>query len=298
MEFELYRRIVDKLERLGILFVSIFGGEPTLHPDLVEMVRYARSRGRRIYLSTDLTVVTNKQIDALIRAGTDVISFSLDRMSPTDGNRRTTSTIDGKLDQLLGLQTEGYDFALHCNITWHKQNINEGQAVIDYLHKKGKIMISVRPAVYPIPYVAALGEAKALLLRPEDHEAVQSLLAWVSQKKKDGYLIFSPDAYLTGFSEFVLGNHRWDCGAMRDILSIDADGSLMQCSYFLPEVPPPFAPLKMSIQDLTWPQIERGRQLVEQNLQHCNSRCYSPAYFCTAFYRNHRWKLLKQYLRT
>jgi MoaA/NifB/PqqE/SkfB family radical SAM enzyme len=298
MDFQLFQQTVDKLKELGIPYLSIFGGEPRCHPQLIDMIAYARSRGRIVWLNTDLTA-NNKAIDFVdtVKAGTNMISFSLDKVQPAPGNKRATSAIDNQLEQLLALKSEGFNCALHCNVTWHKENLHEGREVIEYLHKKGNITISVRPAVYPIPYSKAMSEAKRLLFGPEDYNAVKELIAWVTEKKRQGYPILNPYSYLEGYSEFVQGNHGWDCGAMRDILSIDYDGSLMQCSYFLKQVPEPFKPIGLRIQDLTWTRIKQSMPTVRDNLTHCNTRCYSPAYFCTAYYRDHRWELLKQYLR-
>lgn len=298
MDFQMFQQTVDKLKQLGILYLSIFGGEPRCHPRLLDMIAYARSCGRIVWLNTDLTA-NHGAIDFIdtIKAGTNIISFSLDQVQPAPGNRRTTSAIDNQLDQLLSVKSEGFDCGLHCNVTWHKDNLAEGQEVVEYLHNKGNITISVRPAVYPIPYTKAMKEAKSLLLGPADYDDVKALVTWVIEKKRQGYPILNPYSYLEGYSEFVKGNHGWDCGAMRDILSVDNDGSLMQCSYFLKQVPEPFQPIKLRIQDLTWTHIEESMPTVRDNLTHCNTHCYSPAYFCTAYYRNHFWELLKQYLR-
>jgi MoaA/NifB/PqqE/SkfB family radical SAM enzyme len=297
MDMTVFRQTVDKLRHLGVVFVSLFGGEPTLHPQLIEMIAHAKSSRRRIYLNTDLTAANTNLLIQTVQAGVDIISFSLDKVEPAAWNKRTTSAIDGKLDVLLHLRRQGYRYGLHCNVTWHKLNLHEGKRVIEYLLEKGNIAISVRPAVYPFPAPNTSARSKTLLLGKEDYEDTSKLIDWVIQKKRAGYPIINPYPYLKTFPNFILGDTFWDCGANRDILSIDVDGSVLQCSYFLNEVPQPFEPMRFRVENLTRAHLKAIRRISERNLSHCNSQCYSPAYFCTAYYRRHPIDVLRYYLQ-
>ena len=296
MDFQVYQRTINKLKDLRIVFVAIFGGEPTLHPQLIDMIKYAHSKGRKVFLSTDITTVTTELLREIVKAGTDIICFSLDKVEPSKGNRRAIDSVDNKIDAISALKAKGYHCALHCNITSHKANLHEAKEVIEYLHTKGNIGISVRPVAYPFPTSRISEQARSLLLDNEDAERVRELVIWIAEKKKHGYLILNPHSYLENFPEFVLGNNRWDCGACRDILSIDIDGKVIQCSYFLQDVPEPFKPISARIEDLTFHRIKEYRAIVQQNLRYCNAKCYSPVYFCTVYYRTHILELLKYYL--
>jgi len=296
MDFQVYQRTINKLKDLRIVFVAIFGGEPTLHPQLIDMIKYAHSKGRKVFLSTDVTAVTTKLLREIVKAGTDIICFSLDKVEPSKGNRRAIDLVDSKIDAISALKTKGYHCALHCNITCHKANLHEAKDVIEYLHTKGNIGISVRPVAYPFPIPNMLEQAKSLSLDREDAEYVRELITWIIEKKTKGYLILNPCSYLENFLDFVLGNNRWDCGAFRDILSIDIDGKITQCSYFLQEIPEPFKPISARIEDLNHHRIKESRAIVQQNLRYCNTKCYSPVYFCTSYYHSHILELLKYYL--
>jgi len=297
MDFGLYQRTIDKLKDIGVIFVSIFGGEPTLHPEIIDMVKYAVSKGRRIFLNTDIMVVTPNLLTELVKAGTNIISFSLDRAKPTDFNTRAIENIDSNLAVISELKAKGYDCALHCNITWYKSNLCEGRKVIEYLCNKGNIGISVRPAVYPFQVARIHEQAKNLLLDREDGEYLRSLIKWVIEKKKQGYLILNPYSYLEGFPKFVLDHNRWGCDACRDILSIDVDGRVLQCSYSPQEASEPFNDISFHIGDLNFQRIKECRTATLRNLTYCNPVCYSPAYFCTGYYRRHFLEILKYYLK-
>ena len=80
MPYETFVRLVDRLDRHGTHFVSVSGGEPMLHPDLPDMIRYAA--GKRFLNLQLLTCfygdedARNRIIDVLLKTGTGIqVSF-------------------------------------------------------------------------------------------------------------------------------------------------------------------------------------------------------------------------------
>jgi len=67
--------------------IRFSGGEPTLHPDIIEIVRYAKSKGiKRIAISTNGSNKT-ELYDELIEAGANDFSISLDACCADDGDK-------------------------------------------------------------------------------------------------------------------------------------------------------------------------------------------------------------------
>lgn len=58
--------------------VSLAGGEPTLHPDLCEIVRWVKRKGFRASLVTNGVVLTDALLDSLKKAGLDVVMVHVD----------------------------------------------------------------------------------------------------------------------------------------------------------------------------------------------------------------------------
>ena len=59
------------------------GGEPMLHPHMVDMIELAKARGARVWINTNgsmfgPTPALRSKLDRIIRAGTDLIEFSMD----------------------------------------------------------------------------------------------------------------------------------------------------------------------------------------------------------------------------
>ncbi len=78
MALETYREAVDDLARLGTRRVDLVGrGEPLLHPDVVEMVAHARTRGLEVAVTTNGSRLSADMVDGLVRAGLDALKVSL-----------------------------------------------------------------------------------------------------------------------------------------------------------------------------------------------------------------------------
>jgi MoaA/NifB/PqqE/SkfB family radical SAM enzyme len=97
MPVEQFHAIVDQLKpgtRLGLHGL----GEPTLHKNLVDLVRYAKARGLYVYFNTNHTVTTDEQMAGLVDAGLDEM-----RISMSAGSRESYQAYSGKdlFDALL-----------------------------------------------------------------------------------------------------------------------------------------------------------------------------------------------------
>src|SRR3989344_619417 len=156
-----------QLCELGVSGVSYYGGEPTLHPELPDFIRYAKSRRRQTYINTDLTACSNEKLKAVVDAGIDFISFSIDKVEPVKSNKRAITSLHDKLIMSKELQRQGYSFALEASLTLHKGNLSEGQAVIQYILDLGRIGLTLRPALFPIPYGAVKARTAALLTKED-----------------------------------------------------------------------------------------------------------------------------------
>jgi len=92
------------------------GGEPMLHPQAVELIEYAKSKGARIGLITNGSRFTENSIRRLLGCGTDMIEFSVDAGDPdTYGSvrpgldwERLVSTVESmvSLRQQMGSPTK------------------------------------------------------------------------------------------------------------------------------------------------------------------------------------------------
>ena len=84
MDMELYHKIIDEAsEHLPVKLVFFFRGESLLHPDFMELLKYAKDRGiGPIQFATNAYAMSEKISKKLVESGIDFISFSLDTLNP------------------------------------------------------------------------------------------------------------------------------------------------------------------------------------------------------------------------
>jgi MoaA/NifB/PqqE/SkfB family radical SAM enzyme len=107
---EMLRR-VDLLADLGTTIITISGGEPTLHPDLDEIIRRIRRRGAIATLITNGYLLTADRIRRLNRAGLDYLQISIDNVTPDETSKKSLKVLDRKLQWLA----EYAEFAVTVN---------------------------------------------------------------------------------------------------------------------------------------------------------------------------------------
>jgi MoaA/NifB/PqqE/SkfB family radical SAM enzyme len=80
MDFDLYRKVVDECAALGITHVRVHNyGEPFLDKQLVEKVRYAKSKGiAEVGMISNGSLITEDVARGMIDAGLDAINISVD----------------------------------------------------------------------------------------------------------------------------------------------------------------------------------------------------------------------------
>jgi MoaA/NifB/PqqE/SkfB family radical SAM enzyme len=84
MSGDVFSKIMDGLKEFSSVPDVFFGGlgEPLTHPDIVEMVTAAKSRGSYVELITNGTLLTPEMSRQLIYGGLDMIWVSLDGATP------------------------------------------------------------------------------------------------------------------------------------------------------------------------------------------------------------------------
>ncbi len=99
MDIKLYRKIADEVaEHRGVFFQPLGSGEPLLHPDFPEMLRYAKEKGiKPLGTTTNATLLTPEMTDRIIDY-LDVIFISLDSM---DSNKLEKIRKGAKFDRLI-----------------------------------------------------------------------------------------------------------------------------------------------------------------------------------------------------
>jgi MoaA/NifB/PqqE/SkfB family radical SAM enzyme len=100
MTLDQFRDIADKCRAAGVPRLRLFFmGEPLLHPDLIEMIRYAKAIGTpSVEFNTNAALLDEAKADALLDSGLDEIVFSLDG---TDAPTYEAIRVGGHFDEVM-----------------------------------------------------------------------------------------------------------------------------------------------------------------------------------------------------
>lgn len=80
MPLDMYKEVVSDCGKHGLFTLKFsMRGEPLLHPDIVEMVRFAKESGvKEVWINTNGGMLNEKLAEGLVLAGTDWITMSFD----------------------------------------------------------------------------------------------------------------------------------------------------------------------------------------------------------------------------
>lgn len=91
---------IDHLARLGTSIITLSGGEPTLHPELDQIIARIRHHGRIAGMITNGYYLVPERIVRLNRAGLDHLQISIDNVQPDDVSKKSLKVLDKKLQNL------------------------------------------------------------------------------------------------------------------------------------------------------------------------------------------------------
>ncbi|MEO1006316.1 MAG: radical SAM protein, partial [Cyanobacteria bacterium J06638_38] len=110
---ELLKERIDAIHRLRVVNTSLLGGEPLMHPDIVEIVKYC-DRQNQVSITTNGFLLTKKLIKKLNEAGLSNLQISIDALEID-----RTGYIQKSLQKLLPkleILREHANFDVHANI--------------------------------------------------------------------------------------------------------------------------------------------------------------------------------------
>jgi MoaA/NifB/PqqE/SkfB family radical SAM enzyme len=99
------KTIIDKIVKSKYDLIDFLGGEPLLYPYIAQLAKYAVSKGIKVCIVTNGTLLNDKMQRDLIESGTTMISISIDGSTPEiNDNIRGEGTFNCIIKNLKNLQ--------------------------------------------------------------------------------------------------------------------------------------------------------------------------------------------------
>ncbi len=94
------KKRLDILADMGTSIITISGGEPLMHPELEEIIRYIRKRGMIAGMITNGFLLSKERIGTLNEAGLEHLQISIDNLVPDEVSKKSLKTLDIRLEWL------------------------------------------------------------------------------------------------------------------------------------------------------------------------------------------------------
>jgi MoaA/NifB/PqqE/SkfB family radical SAM enzyme len=211
------KKWIRKIRDLGTMRIALVGGEPLVHPNIVELVRYCRELGFATSLTTNGFLLTRKLLAELEDAGLQVMQISVDRMTPSPITKKSFKTILPKLDYF-----RDSTISLHITGVICADTLPESEAVLETGLSRG------------IPTEVRLVHADPLHRFRVDRgrrEELERFIDSMIERKRRGEKIHTSEAILKYQRSLLRGEHvEWTCMAGYKLFFVSAQGKFWICS--------------------------------------------------------------------
>lgn len=226
LQFDTVKKLIDELSALGTEFLSIGGGEPLLYPDIFRVLKYAKSKGLAVEITTNASLVTDEIIKKLVKSGLQFLQVSLD-----GANEKTYSTIRrggdfNRVVKILPKLAEYFTLSI-CSVI-NKLNYNE----IDSLIELSKTAGAKHFRVIPLMEIGRGAGIKSLQLSKKELKNLHTIIHDKRKKEKNINIQLNENLVLPESKNiFWMPNNHFGCSAARTTCGIDARGDVYPCSF-------------------------------------------------------------------
>jgi len=223
--------LVAQMAALGVLEVTVIGGEAYLHDDWLTIVRAIRDAGMHCSMTTGGRGVTAELARAGAEAGLRNASVSIDGNEAThDRLRGVTGAYRSALAAAGHLKAAGIGLSVNTQI--NRLSMRELPDVLETI-------IALGARAWQIQLTVAMGragDAPELLLQPEDLLELFPLLAKLKGRCDEGGVALWPGNNIGYFGPYesilragLQRGHMASCGAGCTTLGIEANGAIKGC---------------------------------------------------------------------
>ncbi len=102
MDFALFKKFLEENPRLNLVQLNGWG-EPFLHSGIIDFIRFAKSKAKRVYLYSNGTMIEGELISKILDSGLDRIVISIDGVDQTYERIRNYSyaKIENQVKELI-----------------------------------------------------------------------------------------------------------------------------------------------------------------------------------------------------
>ena len=226
MSFEDVKKVLRVLAKNKFFIVYFTGGEPSLHPNIVEIVRFADKLNLATSLTTNGTLPKD-MLKALKEAGLKLLSISIDHWDPKICEKiRGVKGIKEKQEEAI-LYARNIGLKIYALVYLNPYLVLDGvEKIIEYVNFKLKVPIGFcYPTQAEINTFKLYGDFYEDKLNKKLRECVKKIFLM----KRLGYKIMNAGTYLEDLLGLNSEKPNFYCKGGENVVYIDWFGDVYPC---------------------------------------------------------------------
>lgn len=241
---------IDKLSRLGVASIAFSGGEPTVHPGIINLIKHASEDGMYVSMATNGFKTSKiERAKEFADAGLEFVQISLDGLNPEthDNFRGVPNSWNRAVQSIKNFLELGVFVEVSTTVT--QENYDEIPGMIDFMRELGVEWFML----YNFIPTGSGSEVRDLDLTPKQRNELLKLIYEENGKgnmqilstapqfadvavsmESDSNLVpthfFNPEYTNPAMKE--LADFVGGCGAGRFYMSVEPNGDMFPCVFF------------------------------------------------------------------
>jgi len=176
------KQLIDQIVAFCNPILVLSGGEPLIRPDIFEVAEYAVSKGLRVALATNGTLIDEHMAQRIVDAGIRRVAVSLDgaKAETHDPFRALPGCFAQALEGIEHLRRQG--MSVQINTTVARHNIDELPQILSLALSLGADALHI---FLLVPVGCGVEIADEQMLSPRQYEDV---LNWLYERDQEGLL--------------------------------------------------------------------------------------------------------------
>lgn len=275
MSTEELKAVIDDLAAIGTVGLSLAGGEPTVRPDVFELLSHASKRGLFPHLNTNgYNLHQPARVEALLETGVESMNFSLDGATAETHNRLRNAEFGferiARGTELIIKTRRSERPAVTYTFVLGPDNYREVPAFVRLARDRGINSVSFNPLH------ACYGGATPI--SAEAQRGLEATVDWIRNQKarEPGDFIDNSDAFLSLFPRSFRGEASpLRCSVTYHHILVDCYGNIYSCTLTYQQRRPAANTHDVSIRDF-WggPEWARSRDELD-SCRACYWNCHT-----------------------
>ncbi len=170
--------VIDGILEVGKPILILTGGEPLARPDVFDIAQYAVSKGLRVVMGSNGTLITDDIANKLKGVPISRIAISLDFPTPAlqDKFRGQHGAYAAAMAGIAAIKKAGLELQINCTLT--RQNIS-------YLEQLLELALELKAAAFHPFFLVPTGRGKGLEADELSSEEYEKTLGWIYDKQME-----------------------------------------------------------------------------------------------------------------